>query len=255
MNKRTLVQVNSERQSSEEFDEQDEPAEGDDEARPAARRSKDGGTSNRRKSKAVRTAERRYRICELYLEGRYMHEIARIVGVSQKTVERDIRAQEQQWLTEAASEFEEARAKELAKINRLERTYAKAWRRSLRAKRERMESRTTKGRDGSEELKRELRRKKSEGNPTFLAGIQWCIAQRCKLLGLDRTDANGAGGAGGNGGGISVLIGVDAAMILGVKKDPRVVEAVGPPVVVSLSPATVAGQEATALTPVEDKEG
>lgn len=174
------------------------------------------------KKKKVSMAERQAKVCELYLQGRYQHEIALILNVSTKTVSRDLKEAEERWLTEAATSVEQRRATEVAKLNDLERTYHRAWLRSLRIKEECIESQTEKV--AGVETKSEKRRARSEGNPAFLAGRERCIMHRCKLLGLDR-EVSGEGMSGG--GGITVLMGVDADMILGRKKDPLAVGQAG----------------------------
>lgn len=77
---------------------------------------------------------------------------------------------------------------ELARINKLETTYWKAWENSTtgRTKRE-YEGGIAQG----NKLPRGAKLKKytSEelfGDPRYLHGVQWCVDRRCKLLGLDK---------------------------------------------------------------------
>jgi hypothetical protein len=49
----------------------------------------------------------------------------------------------------------------------------------------------------SSRFKAAVRKEAREGNPAFLAGVQWCVTRRCALLGLDapqRSELTGKGG-------------------------------------------------------------
>ena len=108
----------------------------------------------------------RLRISGLYLKGWLQVEIAEEVGLHQSTVSRDLKALQKQWQHSALVNVDEAKAKELARVDHLEREYWEAWERSVG----------------------EYRTKKTEdinGDPRYLSGVQWCINKRCELLGLD----------------------------------------------------------------------
>lgn len=178
----------------------------------APERGSAGGPQRARSSKALALQQRRYRVCELYMQGRYQHEIARALGVSVKTVSRDLEHVERIWLAAAVTNFDKMRADELARINHLERTYWRAWRRSLESREESSSSKTTAA-DGETTAKAEIKRRRGEGNPAFLAGVQWCVERRCKLFGLDRP-----GGATTSG--VIVINGVDMKVALGREPHP-----------------------------------
>lgn len=127
-------------------------------------------------------ARDRLRISSLYLQGWIQADIADEVELSQPTVSRDIKALQQEWLDLATANFDEAKAKELAKIDHLEREYWAAWRRSQ----EDAESESTKmvEAQGGKRLEAQTQRKGQAGDPRFLSGVQWCIEQRCKILGV-----------------------------------------------------------------------
>lgn len=171
-----------------------------------------GGPQHARSSKALALLQRRSRVCELYMQGRYQHEIARTMGVSVKTVSRDLEHVEKIWLAAAVTNFDKMRADELARINHLERTYWRAWRRSLAVREESSSSKTTDA-DGEATTKAEIKRRRGEGNPAFLAGVQWCVERRCKLFGLDRPGGTGASG-------VVVINGVDMRVALGQEPHP-----------------------------------
>jgi len=134
--------------------------------------------------KTAQVARDRRAIAERYLKGMLQVDIAEEVGVSQSTVSRDLLALHKGWLEDASRTFAEAKAKELAKIDELEREYWRAWRASC----EDAETVTEKGRGGAGRVtsgEKTVQRKGQSGNAAFLTGIQWCIDRRCKILGVD----------------------------------------------------------------------
>ena len=65
----------------------------------------------------------------------------------------------------------------------MRREYWQAWIRSTEDKEatltEKVEATTT------TRSKAQIRKEGQAGDPRFLAGVQWCIERRCKLIGLD----------------------------------------------------------------------
>ena len=131
-------------------------------------------------------------MADLYLQGWLQSEIAEELGLSKATVCRDLQVLQREWLQSALVDFNEAKAQELAKVDRLEREYWAAWERSCEdAERERIEG------NKDTPTKRVLTREEQSGDPRFLAGVQWCIERRCKIIGIDapqRTEITGAEG-------------------------------------------------------------
>jgi len=128
-------------------------------------------------------ARDRRRIADLYLRGRLQAEIADELKIDQSTVSRDLKALYEEWRQSALIDFNEAKARELAKIDHLERTYYEAWERS----REDAEVEATKVVDinGGKRYEAQTQRKGQAGDPRFLQGVQWCIERRCRILGVD----------------------------------------------------------------------
>lgn len=133
--------------------------------------------------KKVEIAERRRQVAALYLAGKVQTEIAVELGVDQATISRDLKALQKQWAEQAVRDLDEAKAEQLAKIDRLEQEYWDAWQQS------RGEQTAT-----SKKLVRDGEKEKAEastriavqpGDPRFLGGVQWCIEQRCKILGVN----------------------------------------------------------------------
>lgn len=136
-------------------------------------------------------AERLQGVARGYLRGMTQVELAAEYGVSQGTISKDLAALRAMWLESALVDFDEARQVALAKIDHLEAEYWAAWETS---KTERVKTATGKTDKGtSARVEKEQR----DGNPQYLAGVQWCIAERIKLLGLyapTKQELTGRGG-------------------------------------------------------------
>jgi len=140
-------------------------------------------------------ARDRLRIADLYLKGRLQVDIAEEVGVTQATVSRDLKVLHQEWLEDAKIDFDKAKAKEIAKIDNLERIYHAAWERSCEDA-ETVRKKKSQVGEGSEHKEMVTIAKGQAGDPRFLAGVQWCIDRRCKVLGIDapaKTDITSSG--------------------------------------------------------------
>lgn len=130
----------------------------------------------------------------LYLRGMYQADIARQLGVTQQQVSYDLKIIQTRWAEKTAIDFDLEKQKELSRIDTVEREYWEAWERS---KGEKVKARQeTNGRDKSGKpmvSKAVSEKEQMIGNPQFLQGVQWCITERCKLLGLvapAKLDAN-----------------------------------------------------------------
>ena len=137
---------------------------------------------------ASQIARDRRRMADLYLQGWLQADIAAELGVDPSTVSRDLKALQAEWLQSALVDFDAAKAAELAKIDRLEREYWHAWKRSC----EDAETATEKFTGNEKSPSRIEKSKRVEGqagDPRFLTGIQWCIERRCKILGIDAPSA------------------------------------------------------------------
>lgn len=122
-------------------------------------------------------------IAKMYLRGSLQAEIAERLGLSQGTISNDIKALQKLWLNSSLMDFNEARSRELAKIDDLEMEYWLAW----EASKQDAQTITEEGSELKTGVKT-LFRTKTEGqvgDPRFLAGVQWCIKKRAELLGLD----------------------------------------------------------------------
>lgn len=120
------------------------------------------------------------RVAELYLyENRSRGDIAEELGISRPTVNRYLKEMREAWQKSALMDFDEAKKRELAKIDRLEEEYWLSWKKSLRE---------NEPADSEPETGDNIDRTGKhgpDGNPRFLQGIQWCINKRCIILGIN----------------------------------------------------------------------
>lgn len=139
---------------------------------------------------AVAIEARRTRVLDLYLRAMTQHEIAEEVGVSQKTVSRDIEAARAEWREARKLSIDEWKERELRRIDAIERAAWAGWERSLSTKRvQHQESRlgARKANAGDPPVTGgsiKVRQEEQAGNPAFLERVGWCVDQRCKILGL-----------------------------------------------------------------------
>jgi len=121
------------------------------------------------------------RISDLYVRGVTQAAIAEEIGYTQQTVSNDIKEIQRRWLSHTTRNLDEAKAEELAKIDRLELEY---WERYAASRDNRVETFT----DGKG-IKRTVvipRNKRHPfGNKDDLEGVRKCILNRIALLGLE----------------------------------------------------------------------
>lgn len=159
------------------------------------------GDVGRNRCERMQIFKRRERVASLLLQGVPQYRIAEMLQISRPLVVKDLDALEAEWLANARSDRDKWRAREIARIDRLEREAWRGWRHSrgikefTRTKASKFPGRpqTLKiaGKDVVETpmLKRdeaEVRRENPDGDPRFLAEIRWCVKMRCDLLGLTR---------------------------------------------------------------------
>ncbi|MEW5724777.1 MAG: hypothetical protein AB1896_16815 [Thermodesulfobacteriota bacterium] len=116
-------------------------------------------------------------VCKTYYTERFL---------TRQAIAKDLVAIQKEWRESTLRDFDEAKAKELAKLDELERTMWTAWERSLGE----VTTRTVQQGRG-EDTVRTIRTEERQGDPRFLEGIMKCIERRCKLLGFDAPIAIG----------------------------------------------------------------
>jgi len=136
---------------------------------------------DRMSSYRLQVQQRRTAVARLYLQQRTQAEISQTVGVSQGTVSRDLRAIQAEWQRQRLDDFAQAKFRELARVDQLEREYWQAWERSCQDRRQTLQEKTTA--PTGDRLKAGTRSEGRDGNPEFLRGIERCVELRCKITG------------------------------------------------------------------------
>ena len=126
--------------------------------------------------------QRRAEVARLYLIGQRQDKMAEYLEVSPSQITRDLQVLQKEWRASAVTDLGEAKGKELAKLDELEREYWEAWERSKKP-RERSRSGRTEGEKAV--ISAFIETEQRDGNPAFLDGVMKCIAKRCDILGLD----------------------------------------------------------------------
>lgn len=138
-------------------------------------------------------------ITELLLEGQTMFKIAQHINsireyqLSYSQIVYDCRAIEKQWMKEYLGNIDTMKAKELARIDRIEQAAWDAWEASKRTlaqtEKEQTENEQLGRDDKAYQKHRKVRAKKVEterdADEKFMKIIQWCVEQRCKILGFN----------------------------------------------------------------------
>ena len=116
----------------------------------------------------------------MYLQGITQAEIGQRLGVSQPQISYDLRVLRNRWLQSSVVNINEAKARELARVDHLEREYWEAWEKSKNP----VKTRASKKVSG-ETVESTIQGETGTGDPRYLSGVQWCINKRCEVLGLD----------------------------------------------------------------------
>lgn len=151
--------------------------------------------------------ERLAEVSEMLLTGYSQVEIAAAFGVTRATIGKVVLALEREWIVRRHEAVDTHMGRQLAKLDRLEAEYWEGWRRS-QTERAVKSSRQVKRNGGrstidangnvsaitpTELTEASLRSETNLGNPAFLAGIERCIQERNRILGLyapEKIDAN-----------------------------------------------------------------
>lgn len=137
-------------------------------------------------------------IAKLYMTGETQQTIAdhiskiRPYSLTRVTIHNDLKVLHERWKESQLVDFDTAKAKELAKIDRLENEYWFAWKRSLRMSEEIIsekiqDSQTTQSGTTPGYAREKIKKKEvtTFGDPRYLQGVQWCVDKRCAIFGLD----------------------------------------------------------------------
>lgn len=137
----------------------------------------------------VQREQRLRRVAELALRGLGTGEIAKETGLTTGQVAWDMKVLVRRWRELASEDIADLKAKELAKLDRLEAEYWRAWEASKRrVTKSQRKSLSASGATGGGQV--ELMEQETAGDAKFLDGVARCIAQRCRLLGIDAPSIN-----------------------------------------------------------------
>lgn len=172
-------------------------------------------------------AANREEITRRYLRRESQYAIAASMGMSRELVAYDLRCIQKKWQETTTWNLNEFKSMELDRIDVLERTYWEAWVASQQSREisiqelvktppppgpGRRDPRTGRvvpappGTPQESRQKAQVRKEGQVGNPAFLAGVQWCIDRRAKMLGLDAPDKLDLTTGGGKIGSIADLL-------------------------------------------------
>lgn len=141
-------------------------------------------------------------ITPLYLQGYTQLQLlahinkTRPYKLTRNQIFKDIQEIYRRWRLAYLTGINEIKIRELARTDMLENTYWEAWERSkvdfMSVRRDEIIDELGEKSDESDKSKKTHRRVKTQskkeqrdGNPKFLEGVQWCIAKRCEILGLN----------------------------------------------------------------------
>jgi hypothetical protein len=129
---------------------------------------------------------RRKDVAARYLRGEQQLEIAAAIGIDQSNVSRDLRWVHEQWLEESKLANAERVARELARIDLVEREAWQAWQRSQQIAESTRTQKTTEPDGTGGKLMAEVTRRGSAGDSCYLETVLKCVERRSKLLGLEK---------------------------------------------------------------------
>jgi len=155
-------------------------------------------TRNKR-TKAQVVADRAV-IADMMIEGRGIHYITEHINnirdgynLSMSAINYDINVIRKQWIESYLEDINAAKAKELARIDRIEMAAWDAWELSKRTVTKTEKERTENEQVGKTGLAFQKHRKvkakttetERDADKEFMKVIQWCVEQRCKILGIN----------------------------------------------------------------------
>lgn len=136
--------------------------------------------SKEKRSKLQIDADRA-RIAEFLLRGYSQKQIAQDLELTEVMVSRDVAAIEQRWKNSPLIDFNEAKRRELARLDMVERMAFEAWEASKEDEKTTVQS----GGEGRGQAV-SITKKSRTGSEAYLRVIIQCVEQRCKILGLHK---------------------------------------------------------------------
>lgn len=163
-------------------------------------------TNDQSKKQAMMEA-RRARVASFKIQGKSLREMAELLEkdgyVNPRTgkawslhiLSEDVQELEERWKASALVDITEAKARELAKLDELEREAWAAWHRSYGKRQSTSTERRTGGKTPGDKARVDT--EDLAGDPRFLAIVLDCQQRRAKMLGLDapqKVEASGPNG-------------------------------------------------------------
>ena len=142
---------------------------------------RNGGKQRSKEQVLVDRAE----MARRYLRGETLEKIGTELGFDRSTVGKELKAIRAQWLQSSLVDFNDAKARELAKIDHLEETYWDAWKRSIGQVKKTTQQAERLDANTLVPIRATVQTEESIGNPTYLQGVQWCIQKRLDIFGLE----------------------------------------------------------------------
>jgi len=143
------------------------------------RRIKQVSTNPKRKRTSLEKAFDSARLADMYLKGRSQREMIDTLSISRNTVQKALKELQQTWQSQALFDFNAAKAMQLAKVDHLEKVAWEGYHLSQQGK-----TSTTEMSTGRTSFTSETKSVSLAGDSKWLDKVQWCIDQRCKILGL-----------------------------------------------------------------------
>lgn len=126
------------------------------------------------------------KITDLYLRGKNQYMIASILGLNRNTVRYDLDAIKEAWQKSALMNFHEAKAIELAKLDKMEMELWDQWERSKKVCKKETETREPTGKKHVQTLTEKTVQKTEQcGDPRYIVAMIQIGQRRARLLGLD----------------------------------------------------------------------
>ena len=121
------------------------------------------------------------KVAALFCQRVPQYKIAEQLGVDRSMISYDMRILMKRWAKASTGKIDEWKARELERINHMEETYWQAWLDSCKvgvkvSKEKKISGIVVTTRQEIES---------PSGDPRHLAGVQWCVERRAKMLGLD----------------------------------------------------------------------
>lgn len=145
-------------------------------------------------------------VAKLFFAGVPQYEIAKQCGVSSTTITKDLQLLDERWKKSQLVNLDSARARELERVNWIERVVTEQWERSLtvRPRVVKVERALREPKVDEGEFKKQSKKVPKDlkpiltiikqmvevksggglGDTRFLQIKQWCVEQRCRILGL-----------------------------------------------------------------------